>query len=132
LTGAYSPEKASIDEAFLDLTPIVIERILSSYPYIATVPDDAPDGLDTPLPPPPAIDWSRAGSVFPLQADDDTEVDVEDEAGTWQDLALCIGAEIMADVRAEVRKRLHYTCSAGIAHNKTIAKVSHLHLLHPS
>ncbi|RSH86475.1 DNA-directed DNA polymerase eta rad30 [Apiotrichum porosum] len=101
-------EKASIDEAFLDLTPMVIERILSSYPYIATVPDDAPDGLDMPLPPPPAIDWSRAGSVFPLQVDDETEVDVEGRG--WH----------MARSRTVYRRRDH---GGRIAHNKTIAKL---------
>jgi DNA polymerase eta len=35
-----------------------------------------------------------------------------DSAVTWEDWALCVGAEIMADVRAEIWKRLHYTCSA--------------------
>jgi len=159
-------EKASIDEAFLDLTPMAIERLLVLHPYLATVPDDAPEGLDSDLPPAPPINWAKAGNVFPLDGETDetaTEGDVEDGEGdrrsddgqnehglgsqehrvgdTWEDWALCIGAEIMAELRAEVFKRLHYTCSAvsclftnttdetadnreqGIAHNKAMAKV---------
>jgi hypothetical protein len=36
----------------------------------------------------------------------------EPEKGSWEDWALCLGAEIMAELRAEVWKQLHYTCSA--------------------
>lgn len=145
-------EKASIDEAFLDLTPMVIDRLLELHPYLATVPDDAPDGLDSPLPKAPPIDWTKAGNVFPVNGDvedksagagEDPNADGADgrsaiadegeqhvwssqksddgrefgrggsgESDTWEDWALCIGGEIMADVRAEVWKRLHYTCTA--------------------
>ncbi|BEI98559.1 hypothetical protein CcaverHIS631_0308580 [Cutaneotrichosporon cavernicola] len=124
-------EKASIDEAFMDLTPIVIDRLLELHTYLRTVPPDAPDGLDSPLPPPPPLDWGKAGHVVPVDMGEVGVEDVERECGgweegqesTWADWALCLGAEIMADVRAEVFRRLHYTCSAGIAHNKTLAKI---------
>ncbi|WVQ74905.1 hypothetical protein IAR50_004513 [Cryptococcus sp. DSM 104548] len=141
-------EKASIDEAFLDLTPMVLERLLLEHPYLATVPPDAPNGIDSPLPAPPPIDWSKSGNVFPINGKEHD--DGEDEGGgggeevtseggddgagsgsgrdsggrdTWEDWALCIGGEIMSEVRAEVYKRLHYTCTAGIAHNKSLAKL---------
>jgi hypothetical protein len=127
-------EKASIDEAFIDLTPMTIERLLQIHPHLAAVPSDAPDGLDSPLPPPPPIDWSRAGNLFPVNGEpkeskealealaeggDESDglheghlaEDREDNV-TWGDWALCIGAEIMGEVRAEVWKKLHYTCSA--------------------
>ena len=116
-----SEEKASIDEAFL-------ERLLKLYPYLTIVPEDAPDGIDSLLPRPPPIDWTEAGNVFPIDGIDgpspeeklseDVEVDrvnqrrPKEEDPTWEDWALCIGAEIMAELRAEVWKRLHYTCSA--------------------
>nr|ODO02270.1 DNA polymerase eta subunit [Cryptococcus depauperatus CBS 7855] len=136
-------EKASIDEAFLDLTPMVIEELLVAHPYLAKVPDDAPNGLDSPLPLPPAIDWSRAGNVFPVngkdgfedEANDSGSEDYESEASedirlgarqpkdSWEDWALCKGAELMSAVRHEVYRKLHYTCSAGIAHNKSMAKL---------
>lgn len=129
-------EKASIDEAFLDLSTQVVERLLVLHPFLASVPDDAPDGLDSQLPPAPPIDWSKAGNVFPIGDIDDAggheEVDGDGPRSSqggpaagpgWEDWALCLGAEIMSELRAEVFKRLHYTCSAGIAHNKAMAKL---------
>ena len=134
-------EKASIDEAFLDLTPMVIDKLLAIHPYLASPPPDAPDGLDSPLPRAPPIDWTKAGEVFPVNGEESApiaETDGEEQgemyssqqsneegrgpAGegrrkrdddvTWEDWALCLGAEIMAEIRGEVWKRLHYTCSA--------------------
>ncbi|WOO83821.1 N-acetyltransferase eso1 [Vanrija pseudolonga] len=115
-------EKASIDEAFMDLTPMAIKQMLKTFPHLAAVPPDAPDGLDTPLPPPPPVDWSRSGNVIPLngqkkvetgeEGKDSSEDEVEDVPSTWEDWALCFGAEIMMQVREEVWTRLHYTCSA--------------------
>jgi DNA polymerase eta len=125
------PEKASIDEAFLDLTLMVFERLLIRFPYLATIPEGTT--LDTPLPSPPPIDWSKAGTILPVPGEDekaaedtaDTEAQVE--AGTyqdtWEDWALCLGAELMAELRAEVYDKLRYTCSAGISHGKAMAKV---------
>jgi DNA polymerase eta len=132
---ADKAEKASIDEAFLDLTPMVIDRLLAIHPYLAAPPPDAPEGLDSPLPKAPPIDWTRAGEVFPINGEESEPVATEHEheeerepdssqrsdeppretsdvGATWEDWALCLGAEIMAEVRGEVWKRLHYTCSA--------------------
>jgi DNA polymerase eta len=109
-------EKASIDEAFMDLTPMVVERLLERFAYLRSVPPDAPDGLDSPLPPAPPIDWGKAGHVVPVDMGGEPEEGEgegrPEEEATWGDWALCLGAEIMADVRAEVWRRLHYTCSA--------------------
>jgi DNA polymerase eta len=108
---------------------LVIQKILALFPHLNSVPEDAPDGLDSPLPPPPPIDWTKAGSVFPINGETDQpqvesqpdsgeaeEVghDEEEQSGqaTWEDWALCLGAEIMAELREEVWKKLHYTCSA--------------------
>ncbi|WRT68367.1 uncharacterized protein IL334_005343 [Kwoniella shivajii] len=134
-------EKASIDEAFLDLTPMVIDKLLLLHPYLSIIPDDAPEGIDSTLPPPPPINWSKAGNVFPIngmidaasqeegddQRSEDGDGEIEERRrdcrDTWEDWALCIGAEIMKDTRDEVFRQLHYTCSAGIAHNKAMAKL---------
>jgi DNA polymerase eta len=112
---------------------MVIERLLLIHPFLSTVPDDAPEGLDSPLPRAPPIDWSKAGNVFPIgeqrgageeagRVAESRDVDGGGEAegdasqegatGGWEDWALCVGAEIMAELRAEVWRRLHYTCSA--------------------
>lgn len=134
---------------------MVIDRLLAIHPHLSEPPADAPEGLDSPLPPPPPIDWTKAGNVFPLDGEEaGTGEDVtEDGEGedhmyssqksddehrpggveggklvergvTWEDWALCVGAEIMVEVREQVWKRLHYTCSAGIAHSKAMAKAS--------
>lgn len=129
-------EKASIDEAYMNLTPLVLERLIGAYPFLAEVPKDAPDGIDSPLPPAPPIDWTGAGHVLPIVHDDDEDAiseNLEDEDGgeerekarstCWSDWALRIGADIMVDLRQEIWKRLHYTTSAGVAHNKAMAKV---------
>ncbi|KAL7422809.1 N-acetyltransferase eso1 [Cryptotrichosporon argae] len=130
-------EKASIDEAFLDLTPMVLDRLLAIHPYLASVPADATDGLDTYLPDAPPISWDGAGNVVPADAraepdhadnerDDGSVHEDDGEAhwrDTWEDWALAEGARIMQILRHEVYKRLHYTCSAGIAHNKAMAKL---------
>lgn len=133
----------------MDLTAMSLARLLSYHPHLASVPADAPDGLDTPLPPAPPVDWSRAGNLVPTDRelaerrleDGLEEVNSDDEAeeqahrhdherrgetggDTWEDWALCMGAEIMGEVRRAVWDRLHYTCSAGIAHNKAMAKVN--------
>lgn len=60
------PEKASIDEAFIDFTKPVRDLILERYPYLATVPSDAPLGIDTPLPPPPPVNWEGKGTIVPI------------------------------------------------------------------
>ena len=115
---------------------MVNERLLAQHPYLAAVPADAPDGLDSLLPPAPPIDWTKAGEVFPINGDsaagDQEDEHAEDERSeddrsedgqivtprkwrneaTWGDWALCLGAEVMAEVREEVWKKLHYTCSA--------------------
>lgn len=72
LQCAFSPtdlvfeEKASIDEAFIDFTRPVREEILKRYPYLAEVPPDAPQGKDSPLPPPPPISWDALGTLIPV------------------------------------------------------------------
>ena len=47
----------------------------------------------------------------------------EDELNTWTDVALALGAELMDRCRKEVIAQVGYTTSAGIASNKTLAKL---------
>ncbi|KWU47272.1 DNA/RNA polymerase [Rhodotorula sp. JG-1b] len=125
-------EKASIDESFLDLTLPVRERLLAAYPALATPPPSNNNNLDTPLPPPSAfgitrdaIKWDELGneqaststSTSPEPLDDDPPL-------TWSDICLSLGAAIVRDTRAAVTERLGYTCSAGIATNKMLAKLT--------
>ncbi|OBZ72407.1 N-acetyltransferase eso1 [Grifola frondosa] len=128
-------EKASIDEAFIDFTRPIRETILERYPYLAQVPPDAPNGADSPLPPPPPISWDGLGNIIPVHPPAPTEnsavhpamsdgVEGDDSLTTWHDVALSIAAELMAKIREDVRVKLGYTTSAGIARNKFLAKLT--------
>ncbi|KAF9561965.1 DNA/RNA polymerase [Agrocybe pediades] len=125
-------EKASIDEAFIDFTKPVREILLQKYPYLAQVPSSAPDGLDTPLPPPPPINWDGFGNIIPVDSpkepeettDEATDTKPDDPPHTWHDVALSIAAGLMKKAKEEVKNRLGYTTSAGIARNKFLAKLS--------
>jgi DNA polymerase eta len=107
----------------------VRQIILERFPYLAQVPEDAPNGIDSPLPPPPPISWDGLGVVVPIvppsegsegQSESRTKgngLDEEvrdgcDESTTWHDVALSIAAELMEKIRDEVRTKLGYTTSA--------------------
>ncbi|TFY58395.1 hypothetical protein EVJ58_g6445 [Rhodofomes roseus] len=137
-------EKASIDEAFIDFTRPVREEILRRYPYLSQVPVDAPNGADSPLPPPPPIMWDGLGTVLPVNApspvnsviavgapgdqgisyDDSEGIDNGDDSTTWHDVALAIAAELMGKIRHDIHMKVGYTTSAGIARNKFLAKLT--------
>ncbi|KIJ14289.1 hypothetical protein PAXINDRAFT_79476 [Paxillus involutus ATCC 200175] len=122
-------EKASIDEAFIDFTRPVRERLLERFPYLGQVPPDAPQGPDSPLPPPPPIDWNQLGVLIPIAPakgsnEDELSVFEDDHMTTWHDVALSIAAEFMGKIREEVHEHLGYSMSAGIARNKFLAKLS--------
>lgn len=97
----------------MDLTEPVRLKILEKCPHLANLP--AGKALADPLPEPPVhgCDWEHLGLFDPLST-------YKDHAGprTWQSFALALGAEIMLECRREVRSKLGYTCSAGIASNK--------------
>ncbi|MQM10747.1 hypothetical protein Taro_043648 [Colocasia esculenta] len=120
-------ERASIDEVYLDLTDAA-EQMLSETP---------PEKLE-------AIDEEALRSHV-LGFSEDFEVanccsssSVEDSRGQeehvrqWlcrsdadhQDKLLACGAIIVAQLRMEVLKETMFTCSAGISHNKMLAKLA--------
>ncbi|KAK0485085.1 hypothetical protein IW261DRAFT_1591324 [Armillaria novae-zelandiae] len=126
-------EKASIDEAFIDFTKPIREILFRRYPYLTAIPSDSPDGVDTPLPPAPSVSWDKTDFLIPI--DPSTSVDQEpgshatlseegSQSTTWHDVALSIAAELMGQVREDIRTKLGYTLSAGIARNKFLAKLT--------
>lgn len=109
-------EKASIDEVFLDLSAHIHHILLERFPELAHAPyDDATENL--PLPPSTALDW-QADALIDLDL-----AETEDDDPDWDDVVMNIGSEIVRDVRAKIRQHLKYTCSAGIARNKMMAKL---------
>jgi DNA polymerase eta len=108
-------EKASIDEAFIDFTRPVKEKLLERYPHLAQAPADTPNGTDSPLPPPPPIHWDNLGTVVLPEGTDSAgeKSDFEADGGpTWHDVALSIAAELMRKIREDIHSKLGYTTSA--------------------
>jgi DNA polymerase eta len=114
-------EKASIDEVFLDLSAQVHSILLGRYPELAGPPpyDDPSENL--PRPSSTVLDW-QADALVDLDASQ-----TEDDDPDWDDIAMLIGSEIVRDVRKTIREKLKYTCSAGIARNKMMAKLGSGH-----
>lgn len=109
-------EKASIDEVYLDLSAQVHALILERHLVLSG--GLAEHDQDSHLPTPPStLDW---GSDMLVETSSEEEAKLPD----WDDVALNIGAEIVRQVRAEVYNTLRFTCSAGIARNKTISKLA--------
>jgi DNA polymerase eta len=103
-------EKASIDEAFIDLTAPVRETILQRYPHLTQVPDT---GMDTLLPAPQPLDFRGIGTLIPIDPDQEEAAEtVTMDSPTWHDVALSIGAELMQKLRDDIRTKLGYTLSA--------------------
>ena len=114
-------EKASVDEVFLDLSAQIHSILLARYPEISgPAPYDDPTEC-LPRPPTTALDWDTDALV------DLDDSETEDDDPDWDDVVMLIGSEIVRGVRAAIRGKLKYTCSAGIARNKMIAKLGSGH-----
>ncbi|KAL5359425.1 hypothetical protein BJX96DRAFT_183757 [Aspergillus floccosus] len=113
-----SLEKASIDEVFIDLSPLVYGVLLQRYPEMRAAPQGDDKFASLPRPPTTALEWSTEDCLVDL---DKTETEVDDP--DWDDIAMLIGSEVVRSVRTAVWNKLQYTCSAGIARNKMMAKL---------
>ncbi|KAL5042687.1 hypothetical protein BDW71DRAFT_135379 [Aspergillus fruticulosus] len=111
-------EKASVDEVFIDLSPLVFGVLLQRYPELREKPHGDDRVASLPRPPTTALEWSTEDCLVDLD-ENETEVDNPD----WDDIAMLVGAEIIRSVRTAVWNTLSYTCSAGIAKNKMMAKL---------
>lgn len=111
-------EKASIDEVFIDLSPLVYCVLLRRYPELR--PNIQGERKDDELPHPPttALMWDPEDCLIDLDNHEREEDDPD-----WDDTVMLIGAEIVRSVRKAVWDKLQYTCSAGLARNKMLAKL---------
>jgi DNA polymerase eta len=103
-------EKASVDEVFLDVSDIVDMLLGRDYGFVIQRGRLLEEGTFE------TIDWPKYGK--PAVPDDPDVID------GITDLRIAIGCQIAQRVREAVYKELQYTVSAGIAVNKTLAKLA--------
>ncbi|KAJ6107453.1 hypothetical protein N7523_008776 [Penicillium sp. IBT 18751x] len=113
-----SLEKASIDEVFIDLSPIIYCVLLRRYPELRPSPQEENKDAALSFPPTTALMWGPENCLIELG-----EHGYEEDDPDWDDVVMLVGAEIVRAVRNAVWEKLHYTCSAGIARNKMLAKL---------
>ncbi|XP_053457510.1 DNA polymerase eta isoform X2 [Nycticebus coucang] len=117
-------ERASIDEAYVDLTSAVQERLqkLQGQPISADLlPSTYIEGLPR----------------NPSTAEEAVQKEKMRKQGLFQwlhslqfdgiaspDLQLTVGAVIVEEMRAAIEKQTGFQCSAGISHNKVLAKLA--------
>lgn len=106
-------QKASIDEAYCDLT-LEVDLILKRKQ--AANPSLTPAQL--------VADSSWQGNLLPLLSDPPEGESSPPQPHTIQDVKLLLGAQLVHDIRTEVFETLGYTCSAGISHSKAFAKIT--------
>ncbi|KAK9881574.1 hypothetical protein WA026_016448 [Henosepilachna vigintioctopunctata] len=100
-------ERASVDEAYLDLTDSVKAELAKG---ISNVPLEK---LNTTH----VVGCSTSDFISNITLNQDTDGFCED------DLLLAVGGVIVERIREAVLERTGYKCSAGIAHNKILAKL---------
>ncbi|KAI1918731.1 N-acetyltransferase eso1 [Ophidiomyces ophidiicola] len=111
-------EKAGIDEVFVDMSALVWATLMERYPRLRQTEDSQDMNEYLPRPPSTALEWFKEDELVDLD-DGETEEDDPD----WDDVVMLVGAEIARSVRQMIWERLGYTCSAGIARNKMMAKL---------
>uniref|UniRef100_A0A7C8ZK03 DNA polymerase eta n=1 Tax=Opuntia streptacantha TaxID=393608 RepID=A0A7C8ZK03_OPUST len=107
-------ERASIDEAYLDLTD-------AAETMLAETPPESLEDMD---------EEALKSHIIGLTEEETT--DVKKSVRNWlrrsdvdhKDKLLACGALIVAELRRQVLKETEFTCSAGIAHNKMLAKLA--------
>ncbi|EEH21712.1 hypothetical protein PABG_03928 [Paracoccidioides brasiliensis Pb03] len=111
-------EKAGIDEVFVDLSALVYETLLEWYPMLREGEVELDVNERLPGPPTTVLEWGKEDMLVDLDVGEAEEDDPD-----WDDMCMLVGADIVRSVRAAIWERLKYTCSAGIARNKMMAKL---------
>lgn len=118
-------ERASVDEAYLDITERVLARLHDmNIGKFHLQPETLANTF--------AVGYDSVGEyVQKISCDLDgksssQELDSEEDRVAYKksDIKLLIGASIVNEIRAAVKEKTGYECSAGIAHNKILAKLT--------
>jgi len=114
-------ERASVDEAYIDLTKMVDDRLNRGGGGGGAGEDFGGGGIE----PEEHLKNTYVGKhsreklvewIGQVQNGDNSESD--------NDLRLAVGAVIVEEMRAAVYRKTQFRCSAGIAHNKMLAKLA--------
>ncbi|KAL4167248.1 hypothetical protein KRP22_012734 [Phytophthora ramorum] len=111
ILGSMVPviEKASIDEAFMDVTEMAKERLAEMTVFSSDFCQD-PANHDT--------------NVFGIASQDGEDGNLLAFPLTEAERLLCIGAAISREIRHAIHSKLGYTCSTGVAGNKLLSKLA--------
>jgi DNA polymerase eta len=104
LKHCVNVEKASIDEAYLDVTELVLNRIRNEI----SLPDNLKDSLKDSY-----LGDSKNRDEFDKWLENCTNLREE-----TSDALLFVGALIAEEIRQDIYDTLGFKCSAGVAHNK--------------
>ncbi|XP_042895248.1 DNA polymerase eta [Parasteatoda tepidariorum] len=99
-------ERASIDEAYIDLTSVINSRMQN--PVCVTV-EQLPNTF--------VVGWEKDDVQNWLNT-------IYQEEHLYNDRMLAVAAVIVEEMRAAVFEKTGFRCSAGVAHNKMLAKLS--------
>ncbi|KAL2876309.1 N-acetyltransferase eso1 [Colletotrichum sp. CLE4] len=116
-TPAPTIERAGVDEFYVDLSAQVYQIVTERFPVLGTLSHNPEKTL--PLPPvDTSLTW-KSDKVMNLPNTCNPQYTLD-----WDDVVLDIGASIVRNIRREIKAELELTTSAGISHNKMIAKVA--------
>ncbi|CAO3595208.1 unnamed protein product [Absidia cylindrospora] len=105
------------------MTTAVNERLCTSYiskrPELMDYLMGSLDGMDGGY----HVDWTTSSTHLIPSLNEKRRGTSYRDPSSWFDIQLAIAADLTAAIRKQVFDELHYTCSAGIAHNKTLAKL---------
>ncbi|XP_055617214.1 DNA polymerase eta isoform X1 [Toxorhynchites rutilus septentrionalis] len=120
-------ERASVDEAYLDITERVLVRLREMNEGKFQL---QPDKLANTF----AVGYNNvqefvqkiSGDLEGERESQNHDFDTEEDHMTYKksDIKLLIGASIVNEIRDAVKDKTGYECSAGIAHNKILAKLT--------
>jgi DNA polymerase eta len=117
-SAPHKIERAGIDETYVDLSMPVYQVLLQKYPEL----EQDTQSIDSHLPLPlhSILDWEDS-------ALEQGSGNVESHVLDWDDVCIWIASQIVRSIRIAIFDNLHYTCSAGIARNKVLAKLGSGH-----
>ncbi|KAJ8981696.1 hypothetical protein NQ317_003417 [Molorchus minor] len=97
-------ERASVDEAYLDITDVVNKKIEMDFEQLRV------ENMKNSY----VVGWDIEDYLYNIQ---------NNKEYSESNCKLAMGGLIAEEIRAEVYRKTGYKCSAGIAHNKILAKL---------